>query len=82
MTIVSYDEFVALTEELHRKAWGADWNGLGFVRELRILAGKVEAVCAVRMHELEFEDARVDDSRCSGVDLEDKRTGKKSGLGQ
>ena len=61
----SYDELVALVDELHKKAGGANWNGLGYVRELRILAQKIESICAARMLDLEFRDARMDDSRCS-----------------
>lgn len=68
----AYADVCAFALELYEKAGGANWNGIGYVRELRILAQKIEAICAARMLDLEFRDARMDDTRCSGVDLEDK----------
>lgn len=78
----AHSDVVELAEELHKKAGGANWNGLGYVRELRILATSIAAICGARMCELEFENARVDNKRRSGVNLEAQRTGKKSGLEQ
>lgn len=80
--IQAHSDVVELAEELRKKAGSANWNGMGYVREFRILAQKIEAICARRMLDLEFDNARVVDSRCSGVDLEDERTSKNSGLGQ
>ena len=80
--IQAHSDVFELAEELHKKAGGANWNRLSYVRELRLLAQRIESICAARMLDLEFEDARVVDSRCSGANLEDKRTGKNSGLEQ
>ena len=81
-TIQAHSDVVELVEELHKKAGCANWNGMGYVRELRLLATSIAAICGARMCELEFEDAGMDNQGRSGTDLEAQRTGKKSRLEQ
>ena len=68
-TTCAYADVCALALELYEKAGGANWNGLGHVRELRLLAAQIEAICAARMLDLEFADAGMDNQGRSGTDL-------------
>lgn len=78
----TYGDVCALALELYEKAEGANWNRIGYVRALRLLAAQIEAICAARMLDLEFSDAGMDNQGCSGANLEAQRTSKKSGLEQ